>query len=373
MHLSPDSDDRIRDPKGIIALFNHNIALEHGAIVQYLQHAYAMGEGGVGCEVINIARDEMRHLKYFADLIVDLGGVPALDRGLMILEADSAAQMMVNGQRAEDEAIATYARQIELIDHPPAQRILERILRDEELHHGMFRGFEAELQGADPLSFPLGGLAADPELISMLNEDFAREYNKILEYLRYYFTNRHGRTRDYMQEAWIWHMKHMAWIADEINEEGGAPEFALNPTFHDVELREKVARAIAIEQEHQGAYERRLGCPLSPELKAKFKTILHHEQFNEHKLTQLYEALAPQPTPQVKHAEESVEPVEPTIEPIAAGTPDDPTIESAGAEQPAEPSPEPLVESTPEAAEAVQPTETVRPTGLTVGSLLGEI
>jgi bacterioferritin (cytochrome b1) len=36
------------DTATVIAILNANIALEHSAIVQYLLHAYAMGEGGVG-------------------------------------------------------------------------------------------------------------------------------------------------------------------------------------------------------------------------------------------------------------------------------------------------------------------------------------
>ena len=46
----------------IIELLNQDIESEHGAIIQYLTHAYGMGEGEVACEIEAIARDEMRHL-----------------------------------------------------------------------------------------------------------------------------------------------------------------------------------------------------------------------------------------------------------------------------------------------------------------------
>jgi len=42
--------------KEIIKMLNHDIESEHGAIIQYLTHAYAMGEGEFSCEIEAIAR-----------------------------------------------------------------------------------------------------------------------------------------------------------------------------------------------------------------------------------------------------------------------------------------------------------------------------
>ena len=39
------------DKAEIIALLNKDLEDEHGAIIQYLTHAYAMGEGEMACEV----------------------------------------------------------------------------------------------------------------------------------------------------------------------------------------------------------------------------------------------------------------------------------------------------------------------------------
>ena len=46
----------------IIAMLNEDLRGEHAAIVQYLRHAYSMGEGEMACEIEAIAREEMRHL-----------------------------------------------------------------------------------------------------------------------------------------------------------------------------------------------------------------------------------------------------------------------------------------------------------------------
>ena len=50
------------DKDKIIALLNQDLEGEHGAIIQYLTHAYAIGEGEMACEIEAIAREEMRHL-----------------------------------------------------------------------------------------------------------------------------------------------------------------------------------------------------------------------------------------------------------------------------------------------------------------------
>ena len=51
----------------IVTLLNQDLEGEHGAIIQYLTHAYAMGEGEMACEIEAIAREEMRHLDWLAE------------------------------------------------------------------------------------------------------------------------------------------------------------------------------------------------------------------------------------------------------------------------------------------------------------------
>ena len=65
----------------IIDLLNKDIEAEHAAIIQYLVHAYSMGEGELSCEIEAIAREEMRHLDFLAETVVELGGVPSFKRG----------------------------------------------------------------------------------------------------------------------------------------------------------------------------------------------------------------------------------------------------------------------------------------------------
>ena len=50
----------------IIELLTKDLQDEHAAIIQYLTHAYAMGEGELACEIEAIAREEMRHFDWLA-------------------------------------------------------------------------------------------------------------------------------------------------------------------------------------------------------------------------------------------------------------------------------------------------------------------
>ena len=51
----------------IIALLNQDLEGEQAAVIQYLVHAYAMGEGEMACEIEAIAREEMRHFDWLAE------------------------------------------------------------------------------------------------------------------------------------------------------------------------------------------------------------------------------------------------------------------------------------------------------------------
>ena len=129
------------DKEKIIALLNQDLEGEHGAIIQYLNHAYAMGEGEMACEIEAIAREEMRHLDWLAEAIVELGGVPSLKRGNMRMSGDAVADWMKNNVLLEEDGIYQYKEHIKAIEDPKIKRLLQRILSDEESHHCYFQHF----------------------------------------------------------------------------------------------------------------------------------------------------------------------------------------------------------------------------------------
>jgi len=94
------------DTSKVIEMLRADMRDEHAAIIQYLQHAYAIGEGEEACEIEAIARDEMRHFDWLAEAIVALGGKPDMVRGFVDLEGNSPGEWMGRDVQAEERAIA---------------------------------------------------------------------------------------------------------------------------------------------------------------------------------------------------------------------------------------------------------------------------
>ena len=120
------------DKDKIIALLNQDLEGEHAAIIQYLVHAYAMGEGEMACEIEAIAREEMRHFDWLAETIVSLGGTPSLEKGDMRTSGESVPDWMRNDVLQEKDAITLYEEHIKAIGDPKIRRLLQRILSDEK-------------------------------------------------------------------------------------------------------------------------------------------------------------------------------------------------------------------------------------------------
>ena len=129
------------DRSRIIELLNKDLQDEHSAIIQYLNHAYGIGEGEMACEIEAIARDEMRHLDWLAETIVELGGVPSLDRGTMRMDGEQVSDWMQNDVSLEEGAVKQYKEHINLIDDSKVKRLLRRILSDEQAHYDNFAHF----------------------------------------------------------------------------------------------------------------------------------------------------------------------------------------------------------------------------------------
>jgi bacterioferritin len=168
------------DKGKIVELLNQDLEGEHGAIIQYLSNAYAMGEGEMACEIEAIAREEMRHLDWLAETIVELGGVPSLTRGTMRPGGETVSDWMGNDVLLEEGAIANYGEHIEAIDDPKVKRLLRRIKSDEEAHRLVFQHFigKAREEGARDLR----GTRAD-KLAETLNWGIEHEYTVVLQYL----------------------------------------------------------------------------------------------------------------------------------------------------------------------------------------------
>ena len=241
------------DNDKIIEILNQDLQDEHGAIIQYLTHAYAMGEGEMSCEIEAIAREEMRHLDWLAETIVELGGVPSLTRGSQRLGGKEVPDWMSNDVLLEEDAIANYKKHIEIIDEPRVKRLLKRILADEQSHHGDFEHF-VEKSRREGMKDIRGNRKDD--IVKTLNWGIEHEYTVILQYMFHSYMTENPETKKQLEDQAINEMQHLGWLAEELAGGGGNPVIEHTKVDRSDITADMLKADIKIEGEVADAYDR---------------------------------------------------------------------------------------------------------------------
>jgi bacterioferritin len=268
----------------IVALLNLDLEGEHAAIIQYLTHAYAMGEGEMACEIEAIAREEMRHLDFLAETIVELGGTPSLKRGEMRMGGKAVAEWMGNDVLQEEDGINQYKEHIKAIDDPKIKRLLKRILSDEESHHGDFKHFmdKAKREKAKDLR----GSRRD-EVTQILDWGIEHEYTVILQYLLHSYMTTSDEVKEEMQDQAINEMQHMGWLAEEMVGGGGKPRIEHTKVDRSTRTADMLRADIKVEKEVAEAYDRAAKKMKAPDLKKLLLRIRDHEIYHTKVFTDL--------------------------------------------------------------------------------------
>jgi bacterioferritin len=261
----------------IIALLKQDMRDEHAAIVQYLNHAYGMGEGEITCEIEGVARDEMRHLNWLARAIVQLGGTPTLERGRMRTGGDGVSAWLQNDVLQEGDAIKQYREHIALIDNPRIKRLLEHILADEISHQQSFHDFadEAEDEGLKDIR----GNRAD-EAAGVINWGIGHEYTVILQYLFHGYLAEHPEIKRQMEDQAINEMQHLGWLAENLASAHGTPVIEHTPVDQSVDQREMLRADISIEKEVSKRYRAAAEKLIEPDLKKLLRRIADQEDYH---------------------------------------------------------------------------------------------
>ena len=261
----------------IIALLNEDLEGEHGAIIQYLTHAYAMGEGELACEIEALAREEMRHLDWLAETIVELGGKPSMKRGKMRIEAKSVPDWMKNNVLLEEDAITMYKEHIKVIGDRKLKRLLKRILSDEESHHGDFVHFvdKAKKEGAKDIR----GSRKD-KVTQVLNWGIEHEYTVILQYLLHSYMATNEEMKEEMQDQAVNEMQHMGWLAEEMVSGKANPRIEHAKIDKSTKMGDMLRADIKIEKEVAAEYDRAAKEVTAPDLKKLLKRISDHELYH---------------------------------------------------------------------------------------------
>jgi len=272
------------DKKKIIEMLNQDIEGEHAGIIQYLSHAYAMGEGEMSCEVEAMAREEMRHLDWLAETIVELGGTPSLERGMMRTGGKAVSDWMSNDVLQEDDAIKLYKEHIKAIDDPKIKRLLKRILSDEESHRGDFVHFVDKARKAGATDHR--GDKKD-EVTEVLNWGIAHEYTVILQYMLQSYLSPDAEMKKELEDQAINEMQHLGWLAEEIIDGGSRPAIEHTKIDRSKKPADMLRADIKIEKEVADAYDKAANKVKDPGLKALLIRIRDHEIYHTDVFTDL--------------------------------------------------------------------------------------
>lgn len=254
---------------------------EHAAVVQYLNHAYAMEEGELAAEIEAIARDEMRHYDWLCEAIVELGGDPPVERGMVDRSGTTIPAWMQADVAAEERAIEQYKAHRDAIDDPALKRLITRIIWDEESHRDQFAGFveEAEEEDLVPLEVEDDEVAS-ARVQDILNQGVRHEYTVILQYLYHSFVMPECEISREMEMQAINEMQHLGWLAEELAGGGGKPDIEHTAIDLSQETPAMLQADIAAEREVAQAYADQIKEVDDPGLRDLLDMIRKHEVYH---------------------------------------------------------------------------------------------
>ena len=219
----------------------------------------------------------MRHLDWLAETIVELGGIPSLERGSMRMDGESVVDWMRNDVLLEEDGMNLYREHIKSIDDPNIKRLLQRILSDEESHHGDFEHFveKARKEGARDLRGSRTG-----RVIQTLNWGIEHEYTAILQYMFQSYMTTNKEAKKELEDQAINEMQHLGWLAEKIVDISGNPRIEHTEVDQSTKTADMLQADIKIEQEVAAEYDRAAKETQDPGLKKLLLRIRDHEVYH---------------------------------------------------------------------------------------------
>ena len=200
----------------LLASLQEDLALEHGAILQYLIHGFLLRDSALTEPVRKVAREEMWHFEWLAEAITERGGEPALDRADMFLSV-SMTDSMAEDVVTEQGALEHYAHTLEVIgdSDPELSRLIERIADDERHHLATFERLAKTVRVGGDAAYSAGAIMG-PEDLAVVGPTIGLEYGSVLQYL----FNKYGcgdceLGEQYFEFA-IDEMRHLGWAANYV-------------------------------------------------------------------------------------------------------------------------------------------------------------
>ena len=278
--------------KEIIDLLLYDVALEHSAIIQYLYNVFLIGDPEITKEIESIARQEMRHLKWFAQKVVELGGRVSLKRVEEAIKlGESWEEMLKNDVNAEEEAIKIYSSQLEIVKDDSVKKLLDRVINDEMRHRDEFSELLESLKQKSVEERTKSG-ELDPEIVAIMNKLLQKEYRLILDHLYHFFHSKTWQEKDTSLDIAIESMVHMGELGEKLGEMGAMPDLSLPQAQHFKGYSpDEILEDIAEEEKAKSAYDETAKKVTNEELKKLFLWIEKHEEHHAQRLKELLRRL----------------------------------------------------------------------------------
>ncbi len=278
--------------KETIEILLYNVALEHSAIIQYLYNIFLIGDAEITKEIESIARQEMRHLKWFAQKVVELGGKVSLRRVEEAIKlGENWEEMLRNDVDAEEEAIKIYTSQLELVKDDGVKKLLDRVINDEMRHREEFSDLLGVLKSGDT-EREVKNVKVEPEVVSLLNKLLKKEYRLILDYLYHFFHSRTWWEKDTSLDIAIESMVHMGELGEKLGELGIKPDLSLPEVKHRGGYTyDGIVEDIAEEEGARRNYDKVAEKTENEEIKSLLLWIGKHEEYHSQRLKELLRKL----------------------------------------------------------------------------------
>ncbi len=276
---------------------------EHAALIQYLRHAYMMGEGELACEIESIAREEMRHFWILSRWMVRLGGQPTTQRGFTDLSGATAPEWMQRDVAAEERAIAMYEGYLTQITDPDLRADIEHILADEYRHHGDFAHFVDKTTLALQTAPPESGEATAPAMAVVDKEALEwginHEYAAILQYLVHSFLtmDKDEEISSQLMTQAINEMQHMGWFGEALVGGGEGMPLTHHPLTLPADPQAMLEADIKLENETAAMYGQFIAQMVDPGAKGVIDDARGQELYHEKLFGRLLKRLKPVTSP----------------------------------------------------------------------------
>ena len=266
-----------------IQILLYNISLEHSAIVQYLYHIFTIDDANITSEIEEIARQEMRHMKWFAEKVLELGGKLKISRVEEEIKPNFPyiRNMLKSDVEAEELAIKTYISQIEKVKSDDVKILLERVVQDEMAHREQFSQLLISVPEDKKIKISEAEGEGEGTILDFLNE----EYKSIIEYLHAFFLAKNPELKNILFDIAVESMVHLGWIGEKLGEVGFLPKLRRYETeAHIPELHQKIRQKIDFEKRAIEIYKKGVDKIKSDDIKKLAERIVKQEEYHVYRL-----------------------------------------------------------------------------------------